>query len=434
MTFETIEALSRRLRELGASRIIFKLLSENDNSKQQVYVGGSFDVLRLIPHGEIRAFPGAARPNYKARVSLSWIDSDGRVEPAPGAQLILYPDYPEVRLSGFLRGCAIAPNDLMRSLPRRSGRVLFLGISLSGRLFAYTADESSHLASEAHAYQARGPIEGAPTIFHEISISRISIDPRRDLLDRLWSLHRQGWIVGGRLDPQGTRQPCNAPNCGGYTLEASFGIIPNGRSEPDYRGWELKAHSPNGRITLMTPQPTLGYYGEFGTEAFVRRYGRKTGSGDLYFTGQHIVGVRNNTSNMTLRMRGYDRASSPRGQVDGALYLCGPNEEIAAGWRFTDLLALWSRKHANAAYVPYEMRKHFHREYRFGREIRLGVGASFENFLAGLASGAVRYDPGPKIEVHDNGRKRVKARSQFRTIYSRLPSLYVGIEDVVLPI
>ena len=46
-------------------------------------------------------------------------------------------------------------------------------------------------------------------------------------------------------------------------------IIPNGRSEPDYMGWEMKAYS-SGRITLMTPEPDGGMYGEAGVKAFVR--------------------------------------------------------------------------------------------------------------------------------------------------------------------
>jgi hypothetical protein len=33
---------------------------------------------------------------------------------------------------------------------------------------------------------------------------------------------------------------CEAPNCGGYTLEAELGITPNGYSEPDFLGWEVK--------------------------------------------------------------------------------------------------------------------------------------------------------------------------------------------------
>jgi hypothetical protein len=51
-----------------------------------------------------------------------------------------------------------------------------------------------------------------------------------------------------------------------------LGISPNGRSEPDYLGWELKAYS-GSRITLMTPEPNGGLYGEKGVAEFLRTYG-----------------------------------------------------------------------------------------------------------------------------------------------------------------
>ncbi|RQW85959.1 MAG: hypothetical protein EHM79_10605, partial [Geobacter sp.] len=43
-------------------------------------------------------------------------------------------------------------------------------------------------------------------------------------------------------------------------------MIPNGKAEPDYLGYEVKQYSVTnlnritaGRLTLMTPQPTGGY-------------------------------------------------------------------------------------------------------------------------------------------------------------------------------
>ncbi len=429
MAFETLTALRNRMIELGAERMFFKVLAENDNSKQQIYLGGSFDVLQTIPHGDIRACPGNERPNYKAPVDLSWIDAEGRVEVASGAQLILYPDYPEVRLSGFLRGCSIAPSHLMRSLPRRAGRVLFLGIVPSGRVLAYAADENSSLAMEARA------LHDGTSLFTDIPKTTSAMsDARRDLLDRLWSIHSKGWFDGFRLDAERRVRSCNAPNCGGYTLEASFDIVPNGRAEPDFRGWELKAHSGGGRITLMTPEPTIGHYRDDGVEAFVRRFGRQVNDREWYFTGQHTVGVECATTRMTMRMVGYDPVRHPLGEVGGSLQLCTSAGEVAAGWAFSDLLAHWSRKHANTAFVPYESRGTAPRQYLFGDRIRLGMGANFANYLAALATGIVKYDPGPKVTYDERGRSRVKARSQFRTTFSRLGSLYAAIEDVCLPV
>lgn len=114
MTFPSLPALVRQLRVLGANRVLAKALAENDNTKQQVYLGGSFDSLNQLPYGEVTTASTGARPTFKAALRLRWIDAAGHVAPAPHAKLILYPRYPEVRLSGFLRGCELAPSKLMQ--------------------------------------------------------------------------------------------------------------------------------------------------------------------------------------------------------------------------------------------------------------------------------------------------------------------------------
>ena len=56
---------------------------------------------------------GSVRDRAKADVRFFWLDEEV-LHPAPNAQLILYPKYPEVRMSGFLMGCSKAPSELMR--------------------------------------------------------------------------------------------------------------------------------------------------------------------------------------------------------------------------------------------------------------------------------------------------------------------------------
>ena len=46
-----LAAIQNNLYELGAERIIVKQLANNDNTKQQVYLGGSFEVIQLLPSG-----------------------------------------------------------------------------------------------------------------------------------------------------------------------------------------------------------------------------------------------------------------------------------------------------------------------------------------------------------------------------------------------
>ncbi len=121
MGFPNVSQLLARFRDLGAVRVFCKHLSENDNSKQQVYLGSSFEVLSFFPYGEITAFPDLKEPNFKAPLELYWVDTD-TAERAFGAQLILYPAYPEVRLSGFLEGCKSAPSLHMRHVPKNDRR------------------------------------------------------------------------------------------------------------------------------------------------------------------------------------------------------------------------------------------------------------------------------------------------------------------------
>src|SRR3546814_4116994 len=112
---EVCASLGQRLdlmRHHGATRNDATKIAPNDNSKNQVYLGGVFSALNIIPHGNIYTddadVAGAVRDRAKAAVDFYWIDDAGRHH-APNTGLILYPKYPEVRMSGFLSGCSAAP-------------------------------------------------------------------------------------------------------------------------------------------------------------------------------------------------------------------------------------------------------------------------------------------------------------------------------------
>ena len=86
-----LSQLKSAYQDLGASRVYVKALSPNDNSKNQVYLGGSFEVLNMFPISEVVAVDAGSweRERFKARLPLSWIDEDGCLSKAPHAQLIL---------------------------------------------------------------------------------------------------------------------------------------------------------------------------------------------------------------------------------------------------------------------------------------------------------------------------------------------------------
>src|SRR5438105_159624 len=126
MNLVTLKALFVKA---GCTQLYAKPLAENDNSKNQVYFGPDFEALNLFPNTGIVADSSAKNPIFKAKLHFGWLLPNAQVAEAPGAQLILYPQYPEVRFSGFLKGCASPPSDLMAG--RLRGRVLFLGVTSS---------------------------------------------------------------------------------------------------------------------------------------------------------------------------------------------------------------------------------------------------------------------------------------------------------------
>ncbi|MBY0576037.1 MAG: MvaI/BcnI restriction endonuclease family protein [Gallionellaceae bacterium] len=129
-------------------------------------------------------------------------------------------------------------------------------------------------------------------------------------------------------------------------------------------GWEMKAYS-GSRITLMTPEPDGGMYGDEGVKAFVRKFGAPSGNDTLYFTGTHRANNRNAKTGLTLTVRGFNPARKVIEDVGGAVELLTDAGRCAAAWSFGDLMIGWNKKHAQAAYVPYESEKVGEPAYRF---------------------------------------------------------------------
>lgn len=434
MTFETLDALLKFFHGKGCTQILFKQLAENDNSKQQVYLGGSFEVLRFIPFQSITADSERDRPNFKAKTRFFWVSGTGELEGADGAQLILYPDYPEVRLSGFLRGCSSAPSELMRPIPadrRRfnngpDGRLLFFGI-VSDTIIAYLAPAGSAVSIEINERINRGEISRKGVFFDLAPVSQP--DFREILLDLLRAIHRRHWHRGQRLDDSGRSIPYAARNAGGYTLEALLGIRPNGRALPDLMGWEIKAYSGN-RITLMTPEPDGGFYGSNGVQAFVRRFGRTLPGNVIYFTGSHKANVKCVTSGLKLQLSGFDPRAKKIVDVTGGIQLVDGQGFLTAEWSFRSLIDHWGRKHAAAAYVRYKKSPDLPVRYAYGSPALLGQETDFSFFLSACEGGDIVYDPASKIVNASQPNPRTKARSQFRVSVRNLPQLYRKFETV----
>lgn len=432
-----LQNLKKLFIDNGCQKIYVKKLSPNDNSKNQVYLGGSFEILNILPLSEIKTEEAGDwnRERFKASINFSWIGDDGNLYPAPNSQLILYPKYPEVRFSGFLARCQNPPSELMTQ--RLADRLLFLSVSKTGIVLGYVASPYSEIAQEFN----RTKVDDELGIFKVIELPQ-TVNNREKLLAELYRIHQLDWITSKRLDRDGNTLPCISSNCGGYTLEAELGITPNGYSEPDFLGWEVKQFGVtkferinSSVITLMTPEPTDGIYKTKGTEEFLLKYGYtdKTGREDrINFGGIHKAGIRHSSTNLEMQLIGFETESGKIRNSNGRIALVDINGNEAASWSFASMLLHWNRKHNQACYVPSLSNTTENRKYKYGDKVILGTGTDFLLFLKQMAIGNIYYDPGIKME-NVSTRPKIKKRSQFRIKSLHLSSLYKESEIVTLP-
>lgn len=428
------------MKDHGATEILYKILPRNANSKNQVYLASDMAELGKIPSGEVTVHQSTSRKKgrvdgvFRAPIELYWLTRTGRAALAPDAKLIFYPQFPEVRFSGFLKGCQDAPSSLY--VKERRGeepdRVLFFGVGNGRKIFGITVPPEAPAATQVRKHRPREPY-GAMFIV-PLQIAAAS-DSYLELMRTLCRIHQREWVVSTRLNRRGVLVPCNASNCNGNTLEALLGIRSNGFSQPDFLGWEVKARGVSNSerpgtsvITLFTPEPTSGFYVTDGVEAFVRRYGypdTKGRAGRFNFGGQYLSGRSAHArTSLRLVMEGFDPIKRIYSST-GAIRMLDENDREAMAWSFVKLMDHWKTKHARAVFVPSQQNASQERRYRFGSKVILGIGAEFGLLLDAFAGGLVYYDPGIKLESDSSGRSTTKRRSQFRVSSKNLSALYL---------
>lgn len=447
MPFDGLGAVREAMCRLGVENIYCKMLSENDNRKQQIYIGGDWPSLNVFPLGEVRTDTDGKRPNFKASLDFSWLADDGSACHAPRAQLILYPDYPEIRLSGFLGRCRAAPRAHLQPVPKQDrksrnqpdGRILLLGTSGDGRIIAWLA-----LPDSAAAVAIRDEIregKAAPIgLLYRLGTPPSSDAIRDEVLAKLKAIHAAGPVRAIRLE-DGRRVPTVAsyPHACGYTLEAEMGLSPNGKPEPDYKGWELKSFGGSA-ITVMEPEPDGGYYGYSGCRKFLDTYGRRSiKDGKIRFVGSHRLDRKHASHGTTLELKGFDADEGRIVDLDGGIYLHDPAGTVAASWSFSNLISHWGKKHHQAVYIPYvRVGDAFHYvgkrswftdpatgKRQLGHIVWMCEGTDFSLFLAALASGAVYYDPGSSMnDPALSSALKVKGRNPFRVRKGKIHQLY----------
>lgn len=311
---------------------------------------------------------------------------------------------------------------------RLADRLLLFSVAKNGNVLGYVADPNSEISNEFNKSQSSYD----HGVFKVIELPQIQ-NNRIKLLNELLRINQLGWIKSKRLHGNGNVLSCESSNCGGYTLEAELGITPNGYSEPDFLGWEVKQFGVknfekinSSVITLMTPEPTDGIYKSEGTESFLRKYGYadKTGREDrINFGGVHKAGIRHSSTNLEMQLIGYDSESGKIRNSNGRISLVDVHGNETASWSFASMLLHWNRKHNLACYVPSLSETDLERKYKYGEKIILGSGTDFQLFLAQMANGNIYYDPGIKME-NASSKPKIKKRSQFRIKSQFLPNLY----------
>ncbi|MGH8526163.1 MAG: hypothetical protein ACREXY_18745, partial [Gammaproteobacteria bacterium] len=222
------EAVEQLFRSRGCTQILVKeLAARQDNDKNQIYAGSDLSNLGLLPSGQVRssttasAKPGASgRTKFQAPLNLIWLGAD-RDSPAPNAKLIFYPQYPEVRISGFLSGSPRAPSELLARTQRgqEEGRLLLLGLGVDDQVWGLVL--SANAMSRGHVMALANAAYGTFRIWNLESLT--AHDSRGLLLAELGNIAALGWVSGRRLS-HGQVVPYRAPNGGGYTLEALLGV------------------------------------------------------------------------------------------------------------------------------------------------------------------------------------------------------------------
>jgi hypothetical protein len=433
----SLDQLLKVFARAGATTIFAKRLAANDNSKNQVYLAGDFRLLNELPLRSVHVVPSkSGRPTMHAELPAFWLRDDGQLTPAPHSKAILYPDYPEVRWSGFLLGADGASNERMNERARIAGRVLLIGVRGDRTIVARVQLPESPVARELERLGVFG--RGGVLV-------PILLEDPEDERDRLFGALKRvadmGWIDPVRLTRDGTMTPCRGTNCGGVTLESWLGIAPNAKAEPDFLGWEIKqfavadferfrARSP---VTLFTPEPTIGIYASHGVETFIRQYGYPDTLGRpdrLNVGGKFVVGKRGDRTGLTLKLTGLSADGNTIDDASGGVTLVDDNGIVAAGWPFAALIEHWNHKHARAAYVP-SLKRDPPPQYRYAPACFLGTGTDFGRFLKAMSVGHVYYDPGIKLESASTSHPAVKRRSQFRIAFPDLRTLYHKFEHAL---
>ena len=441
--FQSKSTLVEAFKDLGCEKVFTKLLSPNqDNEKNQIYLGTEDWLLAVFP-GELtysskseskvkrHSAPGVGK--LVLNLEFSWLWADGSTNHAPHGKIIYYFQYPEIRFSGFLRGAVRSPRALRRDEQDAYGRrVLVLGIRGDKVLGVVVTDsDGTGLVDELNQLN---PVPGQ-------SLIKVLPLPRTSTSTNLPLLLKELEVLAGAWQPaQFFGKHDSAPKLrqaqqgSGWTLEALLGIRNNNVSGPDKHGYEIKALSPRGPLSLITTEPDLGLRHELGLTEYLNRFGwpGTKNDGSHRFNGEHNTKRPYKRSGAIVIIDHWDpKLNAPDGTGTPEVKLVEQrSDEVIAGWTLDLLKKKWGNKHEGCVYVEYTRQPTkggLPTHYRFGDLVYCGLGTSVNHLLRALSSSTVYFDPGDRV-LSDGS---VKGRWQWRIkntkglpLAKRLPALY----------
>lgn len=447
MPIRTISEPQRLFASHGVRTLYVKHLApRQDNDKNQIYLGKGLDgILNLFPariversasESVAKRRSSSGKPKLEALIDLAWMGDDGHLERVPGARIIDYFQYPEARLSGFMTGCATAPDALRRtSLVSYGRRILVLGTAPSGTVIGMVLTERDDPLVSSFPQL---PVLAAAPVFRALSATAAAgVAPLDLLLSELRAIVLAGWHPSVILKPGVSAPiPFKGNQGAGYTLEALLGVAANAAKAPDAHGYEIKSYR-GSRISLMTPTPDGGYQGERSFRQFMARYGRPAikGDGSRRFTGLHRVGKACSSTGFELRVKGYDSASDSFDPDAGiAAEIIDPaTGDIVASWSLERLANSWNAKHASALYIFAEARETGGGvQYRYASDALVGEGTDVFRLLRAIHAGLIYYDPADSVYSNGEPKVRPQWRMSSANLERTMGKLYTGVRRISL--
>ena len=451
-------------------RAILKQLPKNANDKNQVYLSTDFGVLAddfaltYKERGASSSEKDASTIGVERSISeaafddFSWLRSDGSLSKAKRVKAIIYPQYPEVRLSGFLTIDNSMPSALSVTFTQKvpnAKRLLVLGVRAGGECVGilYT-DISDALIEEVKALPANDRAKACKIV----EIGKPGINNLLNLLIPFVGVH----LPGCRLNKMGSTLPFTGTQVCGYTLEHCLGISSNSDKDGDIFGIELKTHTSK-KLTLFTPEPDFGFYAE-NFAGFMNRFGYVDGDGDMRLTGLHRANIPCLKTGLVLKVTEfrvgadgewlrnelgerirfpYDESSALSAKTDVLqVVLLDANGFVAAGWSFARLMNSWGAKHNEVVYIPAEKAVNgnaaqfaagFTVGVKFSRTVMLCQKTSAERLYKAINDGVIFLDPAPKLHASDASKHKRRAQWRVNDISKAAESLYETVSHVILP-